>query len=101
MILVVGVKDIKMRDFLIANNLILPNVIVIDKMCTLKNIKSSVDVIIPFGYITDADLISNTLVHIPELLMMLNVNSILYYNSYNENRLKKLANDFNVKLIKG
>ena len=46
------------------------------------------------------DLISNTQVHVPELLMTLTVKSISYYNFYNENKLINFAKDFNIPIFK-
>ncbi len=101
MILIIGVNDYRMIKFV--NKKIIPlkqKYKIINKMCMLKFIKEPVDIVIPFGYLMNNDLVSNTQVHVPELLMTLTVKSISYYNFYNENKLINFAKDFNIPIFK-
>ncbi len=70
------------------------------KMCDVKLIKEKTKVIIPFGFIQDNGLVSNTYVHFYELLMSINVEEVIYYNSYNEQKLKQICDEFKIKYLK-
>lgn len=74
---------------------------VINKMCNVKFIKEDVKVIIPFGFVTENGLVSNTLVDLYELLISLNVLEVIYHNSYNEKIIYKICNELNVSVKKG
>ena len=50
--LIVGNMSNAIKDFIKRNNFT-EHVLVINKMCNVKTIKEPVDVIIPFGYLTD------------------------------------------------
>lgn len=89
-----------MIEFIKSHGLSNMNYLIVDKMCNVKNIKVPCDVIIPFGFVDTLDLVSNTYVHLPELLASINVNTITYYNSYNETRLRNIANRFNIPIYK-
>ena len=82
--LIVGNMSNAIKDFIKRNNFT-EHVLVINKMCNVKTIKEPVDVIIPFGYLTDVGLISNTLVHLEELIMSVDVKSIKYGNKQRKN----------------
>ncbi len=99
MILVIGVMDLRMKEFL-KNNVFDDHVKVIYKMCDVKLIKEKTKVVIPFGFVQDSGLINNTYVHFYELLLMLNVTEVIYYNSYNESKLKSICDEFNVRYLK-
>ena len=73
---------------------------IINKMCNVKFIKGPVDVIIPFGYVTESGLISNTIVHLEELLMTVDVTSIKYGSSYLESRFIEVANKYDIEIEK-
>lgn len=97
--LIIGVMDQRMKKY-ITNNTFDGKVKIIYKMCDVKTIKDEVRVIIPFGFILDTGLISNTFVHFYELLMSINVKEIIYSNSYNDDKLFKIANEFNIPIKK-
>lgn len=99
MIIIIGVMDNRMKEF-IKSHKFHDRVILAYKICNIKHIKESCEVIIPFGYLMDNDLISNTYIQLYELLLTLNVIKLYYYNDYNINRLKSIANEFNVEVIK-
>ena len=99
MIILVGTMDNRMKEF-IKTNKFHSNIIVAYKLCNIKHIKDEVDVIIPFGFLMDNGLISNTYIHLFEMLLTLNVKNIYYYNDYNIEKMKKIADEFNIKLIK-
>lgn len=99
MIVIIGVMDNRMKDF-IKNHKFYDKIIVAYKICNIKHIKDECDVIIPFGYIMKSDIISNTYIQFYELLLTLNIEKVYYYNDYNINRLKSIADEFNVEVIK-
>ena len=99
MIIIIGTMDNRMREF-IKNHKFHNKIVVAYKICNIKHIKASCEVIIPFGYIMNNDLISNTYIQLYELLLTLDIKKIYYYNEYNIERLKSLANEFNVEVIK-
>lgn len=100
MILIIGMMDNKMRKFLTSHRFE-DKVKVINKMCNVKFIKEDVKVIIPFGFVTEKGLVSNTLVDLYELLISLNVLEVIYHNSYNEKIIYKICNELNVSVKKG
>lgn len=71
---------------------------VINKMCNVKVIKDEVDIIIPFGYLLDNGLISNTMVHLEELIMSVDAKSIKYGNPSYEEKLIEVANKYHVPI---
>lgn len=93
--LIIGVMDNRMKNFIKTNNFD-SKIMLINKMCNIKTIKDDVDVIIPFGFINEYGIISNTAVHIYELVMTLNVKKILYGNISNKMLLDKLSNEYNI-----
>lgn len=97
--LIIGVMDQRMKKY-ITNNSFDGKVKIIYKMCDVKNIKDEVKVIIPFGFMLDTGLISNTYIHFYELLMSLNAKEVIYSNSYNESKLIKIANEFHIPIKK-
>ena len=93
--LIIGIMDNRMKNFIKINNFD-SKIMLINKMCNIKTIKDEVDVIIPFGFINEYGLISNTTVHIYELVMTLKVNKILYGNISNTLILEKISNEYNI-----
>ncbi len=93
--LIIGIMDDRMKNFIKVNNFD-SKIIVINKMCNIKTIKDEVDVIIPFGFVNEYGIISNTSVHIYELIMTLKVNKILYGNISNKIILDKISNDYSI-----
>ena len=93
--LIIGIMDNRMKNFIKVNNFD-SKIIVINKMCNIKTIKDEVDVIIPFGFVNEYGIISNTSVHIYELIMTLKVNKILYGNISNKIILDKISNDYSI-----
>lgn len=88
-----------MKKFL-KNNFSGSEVKIIYKMCNVKLIKDKVEVIIPFGFVQDNGLISNTYVHFYELLMSIDVDKVIYFNSYNEYKLQQICDEFQVQYFK-
>lgn len=99
MIIIIGVMDNRMRDF-IKSHKFHDKIVVAYKICNIKHIKEECDVIIPFGYLMENELISNTYIQLYELLLTLNIKNLYYYNEHNINRLKSYADEFGVLLIK-
>ncbi len=95
--LIIGNMNPKMRDFIKLNNFT-DKILVINKMCNVKTIKEKVDIIIPFGVIGPNGLISNTQVHMEELLMSVDAISIKYGSHANTNILKKLSGIYQVPI---
>lgn len=97
MTLVIGNNDLRMFEFLKTQK-IDDNFLVINKMCTVKYLKQSVNILIPFGIILDSGLISGTMVHLEELLITLNVKKIINFCPKNDLILSKLANNYDFLL---
>ena len=95
--LIIGIMDNRMKNFIKTNNFG-SKIMLINKMCNIKTIKDEVDVIIPFGFINEYGLVSNTSVHIYELIMTLNVNKILYGNITNKTILEKISKEYNISI---
>lgn len=93
--LIIGNMNNAMKDFIKRNNFT-EHIMVINKMCNVKTIKETVDVIIPFGYLTDNGLISNTLVHLEELIMSIDVKSIKYGNNINKEKMNTISKKYNI-----
>lgn len=93
--LIIGMMDNRMKTF-IKNNEFNSKILLISKMCNVKTIKEDVEIIIPFGIINENYIVSNTLVHIYELIISLNVKKITYGNILNKNVLEKISNEFNI-----
>ena len=93
--LIVGNMSNAIKDFIKRNNFT-EHVLVINKMCNVKTIKEPVDVIIPFGYLTDVGLISNTLVHLEELIMSVDVKSIKYGNMVNREKIDLIGKKYGI-----
>ena len=96
--LIVGTMNPKMK-YLIKTSKFNDKVLVISKMCNVKAIKGSVDLIIPFGKIENNGLITNTLVHLEELLMSVKVNIIKYGNPNNRTEINRISNLYNVPSV--
>ena len=99
MIIIIGMMDNRMKEF-IKNHKFHDRIITAYKICNIKHIKDSCEVIIPFGYLMNNDLISNTYIQFYELMLTLDIKKIYYYNEYNIERLKKLASEFNIEVIR-
>lgn len=95
--LIIGIMDNRMKNFIKMNNFN-SKILIINKMCNIKTIKEEVEIIIPFGFINDYGLISNTAVHIFELVMSVKTNKIYYGNIANKNILEKLSNDYQIPI---
>ena len=95
--LIIGNMNPKMMDFIKLNSFT-DKIMVINKMCNVKTIKDNVDIIIPFGIIEASGLVSNTQVHLEELLMSVNATSIKYGASINTPILKKISKDYSIPL---
>ena len=97
--LVIGNMDKKTIDF-IKRSTFSEKMLIINKMCHVKTIKDNVDIIIPYNIIMKSGIISNTLVHLEELIITLNVNKIYYSNNYNKEKMDYLSKTYNVETIK-
>jgi len=95
--LIIGSMDHKLQHF-IKQSKFSERMLLINKMCNVKSITSDVDVIIPFGIITNTGLISNTFVHLEELIITLNVKKIYYSNPYNLEILNNLSKKYNFEV---
>ena len=93
--LIIGIMDNRMKNFIKMNNFN-SKILVINKMCNIKTIKEEVDIIIPFGFINEYGIVSNTAVHIYELIMSVKVNKIYYGNITNKQILEKISNEYQI-----
>lgn len=96
--LIIGNMDKKLQS-LIKKSTFSERMMLINKMCNVKTIKEDVDVIIPFGVITPIGTVSNTFVHLEELLITVNVRKIIYTNIYNKKVLEALKNKYHFELV--
>lgn len=96
MILIIGSMDRRLQDF-IRNNKFHQKVLVINKMCNIKTITQNVKVLIPFQIVLKNGIVSNTAVHLEELIITLNVDEIIYTNIYNKDVMEYLEKTYNVK----
>lgn len=97
MILIIGNMNKRITEF-IKKSKFTERMKVINKMCNVKYIKEEVKVIVPFEIILNSGIISNTLVHLEELIITLNVKEIVFTNSYNNNMMNILSNRYNVPI---
>lgn len=95
MIIIIGNLNKKTTDF-IKKSKFSKKMIVVNKMCNIKYIKEDVEVIIPYEIILNSGIVSNTLVHLEELIITLNVKKIYYTNSYNHKIMNYLSSTYNV-----
>lgn len=96
MILIIGNMDKQLQNF-VKNSKFKERMMIINKMCNVKTITDDVDVIIPFQIILKNGLVSNTAVHLEELVITLNVRKILYTNIYNKQIMEYLEKTYNVE----
>ena len=96
--IVVGSMSTKLQEFL-RKYQFNSRVTVIHKMCNVKLIKEPSDVIIPFGVINEYGLVSNTQVHLEELLMSVDVKKIIYGNIRAKNKIEEIANRHQVETV--
>lgn len=96
--LIVGNMSYKLKDF-IKKYQFGGKLMVINKMCNVKTIKGEVDLIIPFGKVEATGLITNTQVHLEELLMSIDVNIIKYGNLSAKEKIDEIANRYGVKTL--
>ena len=67
-IVLIGMMDNRMKEF-IKNHKFHDKIVVAYKICNIKHLTCDIDVIIPFGYLLENGLISNTYIHLYELLL--------------------------------
>lgn len=96
MILIIGSMDRRLQDF-IRNSKFHEKVLVISKMCNIKTITQNVKVLIPFQIVLKNGIVSNTAVHLEELIITLNVDEVIYTNIYNKDVMDYLERTYNVK----
>lgn len=94
--LVIGNMDQKMRSF-IKKCEFKERMMMINKMCNVKTIHEEVDVIVPFGIVMDSGIISDTLVHLEELIISVKVRKIFYTNPYNRDKMKYFEDSYQVE----
>lgn len=99
MILIIGNVDSKMTKFLKKEHL-KEKTLVINKMCNVKYLNEAVTVIIPFDVINKYGIVNNTMVHLEELIITLNVLKIYYGNDQNTLYLDKLKKIYGVSFEK-
>lgn len=99
MYVVIGTRNNKMDAF-IEKFLLGKKYMIVDKMCTLNRITKSIVVIIPFGRLEPNGLITNTYVHIPELLMTCDVKMIICHQNMNFKELTGITSYFKVPVKK-
>lgn len=96
MILIIGSMDKRLQQF-IKNNNFSEKFQVINKMCNIKTITQNVKVIVPFQIVLKNGIVSNTAVHLEELIISLNVDKIIYTNIYNKEVMDYFTRVYNVK----
>lgn len=74
--------------------------LVINKICNVKYLTEPVVIYIPFGVINKYGIVNNTMVHLEELLITLNVLKIYYGDERNIEYLNKLKDIYGVDFIK-
>lgn len=97
--LIIGNVDKNMQDFIKKQNF-KDKTLVINKMCNVKYIQEPIVLYIPFGIINKYGILSNTMVHIEELLITLNVLKIYYSNDQNDDYMSKLEGKYFVEISK-
>lgn len=98
MILIIGTVDRKLQDF-IKKSKFHQKVLVINKMCNVKTITQNVTILIPYQIVLKNGLVSNTAVHLEELIITLNVDEIVYTNIYNKEIMDYFSKTYNVKTM--
>ena len=96
--LIIGNMDKKTIDF-IKKCKFTEKMLIINKMCNVKSIKDKVDIIMPYNIILNSGKVSNTMVHLEELIITLDVNKIYYTNSYNHDYMRRMNSIYNVEVI--
>lgn len=74
--------------------------LVINKICNVKYLTEPVVMYIPFGVINKYGIVNNTMVHLEELLITLNVLKVYYGDERNIEYLNKLKDIYGVDFIK-
>lgn len=77
----------------------IPNSIITNTYCKLKNVKDVVVIIIPYELINNNGFIQNTEISLDELLLKMRVEKIVYGNHINQNILKEYGKTYHVKVI--
>lgn len=95
--LVIGNMSPKLQEF-IRKHHFTSRTMIINKMCNVKAIKEDVDLIIPFGNVLENGLISNTMVHLEELLMSVHVKIIKYGNPNIKDKLIKISEKYEIPI---
>lgn len=96
MTIVIGNLDNNMRMFL-KKYIINDQIILANKICNIKYIKTPVNIVIPFSKIISSGLLSGTMVHFEELLITLDVKKIYYGNYNNKELMDKFSKSYNIE----
>lgn len=88
MIIIVGVKDDKMKEF---TKKFIEYYLVIDNACLIKRIKNKVKIIVPFAELKSNGIFSGTSCWLEELLMTLDVEELLINKKTNEKLLDEIC----------
>ncbi len=94
--IVVGAIDKSTSDF--ANKL-KGRVLIVDRLCEIKQLKKEVEVYVPFAKLMKAGNFANTAVLIDELLLTLNISCLYYLPSENQQVVKDLCTYYKVKVL--
>ena len=95
MTIVIGNLDNNMRMFL-KKYIINDQIILANKICNIKYIKTPVNIVIPFSKIISSGLLSGTMVHFEELLITLDVKKVYYGNYNNKELMDKFSKSYNI-----
>jgi len=96
MTIVIGNLDNNMRMFL-KKYIINDQIILANKICNIKYIKTPVNIVIPFSKIISSGLLSGTMVHFEELLITLDVKKVYYGNYNNKELMDKFSKSYNIE----
>lgn len=96
MTIVIGNLDNNMRMFL-KKYVINDQIILANKICNIKYIKTPVNIVIPFSKIISSGLLSGTMVHFEELLITLDVKKVYYGNYNNKELMDKFSKSYNIE----
>ena len=95
--LIVGNVTEEMKKF-IKKQKFTTDTLIINKMCNVKYITEPIILYIPFGLINRFGLLNDTMVHIEELFITLNIKKVYYGDIKNKTHLLKLSKMYSVEI---